>query len=310
MSPITGDRGLWHGSPVTHLRSADGATAIVADHGAQLLSWCPAGVPESLFLSTASKYGPHDAIRGGVPIIFPQFGERGRGQRHGFARISAWTPMPAQKDCSDCIDGNDGAAVMQLSLAGKIAAASMATTAVGELEYALMVEFRLGGTTLEISLTVENRSSATFNCHAALHSYLAVDDLTSARIDGLQGVAYLDQVAGSKESGNHSANDRTDPLAIIGEVDRIYGNVTAPVHLHTGSRVVRISQEGFSDIVVWNPGRGKGAQLADLQQHGYAEFVCIEAASVLTPLTLRPGASWIGRQGFQISKSGTVAATT
>ena len=120
-------------------------------------------------------------------------------------------------------------------------------------------------------------------------------DISTTTIDGLQGVGYLDQA-----SGGISVKGHTDALRINGEIDRIYGNVTAPVGVHTGSRKVQITQEGFSDMVVWNPGSEKGEQLEDLGKDGYRRFVCIEAASVLTPLTLEPGGAWTGIQHLNV----------
>jgi glucose-6-phosphate 1-epimerase len=39
-------------------------------------------------MSPKAKYGASDAIRGGIPICFPQFGPRGDLPQHGFCRKS------------------------------------------------------------------------------------------------------------------------------------------------------------------------------------------------------------------------------
>lgn len=44
-----------------------------------------------LFLSDEAVFSPPKAIRGGIPIVFPQFGGRGSLAAHGFARNSLWT---------------------------------------------------------------------------------------------------------------------------------------------------------------------------------------------------------------------------
>src|SRR5688572_13411679 len=46
--------------------------------------------PPILFLSEASKFEREQAIRGGVPVIFPWFGTREGQPMHGFARIHSW----------------------------------------------------------------------------------------------------------------------------------------------------------------------------------------------------------------------------
>ena len=139
-----GTRQLRDGVMVTHLQSRDGASAIVADHGAHLLSWCPAGGAEALFLSRTSAYGGSAAIRGGVPVIFPQFGALGSGQRHGFARNTDWRYRGAAFD--------DGAAVASWELdsaaTGVIEVAD--TTVVPG--FRLTCDMRLAAGTIDIGL--------------------------------------------------------------------------------------------------------------------------------------------------------------
>jgi glucose-6-phosphate 1-epimerase len=73
------------------LASADGARVRVLPYGAQVVSWRPApgapgGAGERLYLSARSGYRVGAAVRGGVPVIFPQFADSGPFGRHGFAR--------------------------------------------------------------------------------------------------------------------------------------------------------------------------------------------------------------------------------
>lgn len=72
------------------LTTSSGARAEIALQGAHLLSWIPEGGSERLFLSAASQFRSGAAIRGGVPVIFPQFGTFGSLPKHGFARILPW----------------------------------------------------------------------------------------------------------------------------------------------------------------------------------------------------------------------------
>ena len=61
-------------------------------HGAHVTSWKPArDHDERLFLSERSEFRAGTAIRGGIPVIFPQFAAEGPLPRHGFARTSEWT---------------------------------------------------------------------------------------------------------------------------------------------------------------------------------------------------------------------------
>src|SRR5579862_9781304 len=94
-----------------HLRSADGATAEIHRHGAHVTSWRPApGTDERLFLSATSEFRDGAPIRGGIPVIFPQFATEGSLPRHGFARTSQWT-------CESVTEDSDGYAAATFSLA-------------------------------------------------------------------------------------------------------------------------------------------------------------------------------------------------
>ena len=81
---------LFHGLPAVRLCAPNGATATVTLHGAHVVSWkSPAGV-EQLYLSPNTRFESGQAIRGGVPVVFPQFNTRGVLPRHGFARTCRW----------------------------------------------------------------------------------------------------------------------------------------------------------------------------------------------------------------------------
>ena len=279
-------RALWQGMPVTELRSPDGAFARIADHGAHVLSWIPAGGDDALYLSAASGYGQGVAVRGGVPIIFPQFGERGSGRRHGFARNSLW-----RLACAEIVQHE---AVARYVLDRRDTAPED-----WEHAFALAYEVRVAGGQLSLALTVSNPSPVAWACHAALHTYLQVGDLASVALQGLENLNYLDQTQDGRAFVQAPA-----PLRFTGEIDRIYADVSAPLLLTesggnsepAGTRAVRIAQEGFRDTVVWNPGAEKAAALRDLSPGGQTRFVCVEGAAVLQAIALAPGASWTGRQ--------------
>jgi glucose-6-phosphate 1-epimerase len=65
-----------------------GDSVFVAEQGAQVLSW-QAGGRERLYLSPTSACDGTMAIRGGIPVCFPQFNQRGTLPKHAFARSTA-----------------------------------------------------------------------------------------------------------------------------------------------------------------------------------------------------------------------------
>ena len=89
------------------LTHESGATALVYVYAAHLASWKTSDGDEQLFMSSKTEYGGGKAMRGGVPICWPQFSERGPGKRHGVVRNSdkwvvsrtATEPAPAVELC-------------------------------------------------------------------------------------------------------------------------------------------------------------------------------------------------------------------
>ncbi|RYH36479.1 MAG: D-hexose-6-phosphate mutarotase, partial [Alcaligenaceae bacterium] len=83
----------FHGQPVRALRLPQGDRVVVALHGAHVLSWETVGADgtaERLYLSPHALFDGHSAIRGGVPVCWPQFNMRGPLIKHGFVRNLPW----------------------------------------------------------------------------------------------------------------------------------------------------------------------------------------------------------------------------
>jgi glucose-6-phosphate 1-epimerase len=261
------------------LHAPDGALARITPHGAHVCSWIPAGGTEQLFLSRTFDFKAGAAIRGGVPIIFPQFASLGSLPKHGFARTAAWRLLRQGKDAS-------GAAEAALELRESIATLTL-------WPYVFRAEFtvKVHGRELEMTLTIDNSGDTSFSFTSALHTYLAVQDIGAAEVLGLQGLGYRDSAKGGAAGRQEEA-----ALRIEGELDRIYGQVPARLELQQPQGKLAIESRGFADAVVWNPGPAKGAALADLEQDGYRRMLCVEAGNILQPTTLAPGQSWSGSQ--------------
>lgn len=52
----------------------------------------------------------------------------------------------------------------------------------------------------------------------------------------------------------------------------------------------------FFFVVVWNPWDKKAKSISDLGDDEYKNMLCVQAACVENPITLKPGEEWKGRQ--------------
>jgi glucose-6-phosphate 1-epimerase len=261
------------------LDAGDGARAEIYQHGAHLTSWIPAGGVERLYLSRKALFRPDAAIRGGVPVIFPQFAGEGPLPKHGFARGLPWQLVAVAQT-------GQGAASASFRLED-----TDATRAIWPHAFRAELQVSIGGAALETRLSVENTGKSEISFTAALHTYIRVAEVGAVRLHGLNGLRYRDTAQGGTASV-----EQTHELRIEGEVDRIYFDAPARLELVDALGRMQIESDGFADAVVWNPGAQRAAALGDLDTDGYRNFLCVEAASIGIPLRLAPGAHWSGAQ--------------
>ncbi|HEX4510700.1 MAG TPA: D-hexose-6-phosphate mutarotase [Burkholderiaceae bacterium] len=267
----------FQGQPAVALRAPDGASAIVLLHGGHLVSWVPAGGVEQLYLSPASRFGEGESVRGGVPVIFPQFSARGPLPRHGLLRTRGWAFEEA------VVRGRHAQGVLRFE-------ANDETRAIWPHDFTAEITLSVSGRQLDIELAVVNTGAAPFEFQAALHTYLSVGDVLKAQLEGLQGARYEDSTTGQWQQ------QWGDVTTVIGEVDRIYADVGRELVLREMGRRLEIHASHFPDVVVWNPGAEKGAALPDLPEDGWLHMLCVEAGRILEPETLPPGEEWSGMQ--------------
>lgn len=268
---------LFNGLPSVFLTLPCGDSLRVLLHGAQVVSWI-AGGRERLYLSPASCFDGRSAIRGGVPICFPQFNQRGPLPKHGFARNLPWQAEPGA-------EGGPGRARLALHLHAGEASRQFWPRA---FKVALVLDLCPGSLTM--TLAVRNADTKPLEFTGALHTYLAVDDIATAQLQGLEGQPEWDAV-----TDRHARAART--LHFDGEFDRVYDAAQKPLYLLDGPWRLAIEQSAsWAQTVVWNPGPEKGAALADLPPDGHARMLCVEAAQVQQPITVPSGGTWRGWQ--------------
>jgi glucose-6-phosphate 1-epimerase len=269
----------WGQLPAVLLRSPSGAQAILTLYGAHVVSWQPEGRAEHLFCSAQSARDGSKAIRGGVPVIFPQFAERGAGMRHGFARVANWRLAGSN------VNGDKVSLDLHLTQ-DDLTDQQRAGFA---HRFRLVLRVTVVSDTLHIELDVDNHGDAPFLFACALHTYFAAD-ATQATLEGLHGASYTDQAGG----GTSHVQD-APLLTFERKLDRIYQCIEPLLTLRDGPRAVLLEQHGFADCVTWNPGADDARALADMADDEYRRFVCVEAAQI-APVSLAPGERWSASQ--------------
>ena len=268
------------GLPATELALPGGDRVVVAHHGAHVLSWVAAG-RERLYLSPTSIMDGQAAIRGGIPVCFPQFNMRGDLPKHGFARNLTWVASAPRLQTDQ--------AHLVLSLHDN---AQTRRWWDQSFEARLLIELTPGA--LQVELAVRNTDSKALNFSGALHTYFAVSDVAQARLLGLGGHAEWNAVT------NHHGTAAPE-LRFVGEFDRVYSAAPQGYGLIDGPHTLSIEQDmDWAQTVVWNPGAEKGAALTDMPPDGWQHMLCVEAAQVYEPICIPAGDFWQGAQRLRV----------
>jgi len=242
------------------------ARATLSIYGGQVLSYRPVTEDEDLlFLSASARYEAGKAIRGGIPVCWPWFGDDPEGQGrppHGFARNRPWAviateslPVGATKVVLELVDTDE-------------------TRTLWPHRFRLRIVITVGEC-LKLELVMQNRGEERMTISQALHAYFRVGDVSRVRVLGLDGVPYLDKVDDFIEKIQAGA------LVVNDETDRIYTGVTDVLVVDDLSlgRKVCIRLVGSNTAVVWNPWAEKAAAMSDLADEEYKRMICVEAAN-------------------------------
>jgi glucose-6-phosphate 1-epimerase len=240
------------------------ATAEVYLHGAHLTSWRPAGAEEVIFLSKQSQFAPARAIRGGIPVCFPWFRNKAddpKAPAHGFVRTKAWE--------LDSVEKLGDAVRVSLSTSS-----DEGTKAWWPYDFQLTHRLTIGAE-LKQELVVKNTGSKALRFEEALHAYYRVGGADTVRINGLEGVAYLDNMDDNREKGQQG------DIAFTAQTDRAYVDTTHPVEIMDPilRRRIRLEKQASRTTVVWNPWSTGAQSMADLGDE-WRTMACVEASNI------------------------------
>ncbi len=247
--------------------------AVIALQGAHIMSFQPAGKDDLLWLSPLTRLSDGVPIRGGIPLCLPWFGPGPDGKSmHGFARTSDWTVTAGE------LLPNDTTRLV-LELAG-----DASTSELWPHAFVFRLELEIGST-LKMTLEVNNHGIDSAPLAFAFHTYFSVPDVAKARVSGLDGTVYVDKIEA------FSRKTQTGEVTIDGATDRIYLDVPKRQTITAGARHLTIESEARC-AVVWNAW-DNDKNIPDLGAGNHVGYLCVERGDVADyAATLAPGGSY------------------
>jgi len=246
-------------------------------HGAHVTSWIPQDGSEGLYLSPNSLWQDGRAIRGGVPICFPWFGDKQgdpSAPAHGVVRTKSWE--------LESIERAEQGIVVTMSTASDDNSRKWSP-----FEFRLVCRVTFARE-LTLELTTTNVGPAPVSFEEALHAYFAVVNVESAFVQGLEGNRYIDK------TDNRTEKMQPDDIYLSGETDRVYLDTQQALRLFDPNqeRCINVEKQNSQTTVVWNPWVQKSIDLKDLGTDAWKHFVCIETSNVAPfAVELQPGDS-------------------
>ena len=267
--------------------TSERAELLIAQQGAQILSYQRVGEPPLLWLSDQAIFRQGKSVRAGVPVCWPWFGNLQRNPQavqamyrgeqapaHGLARAREWQLLGIE-EVGDGLRIEFELPEAQGDLPGWP----------HDVQLKLVVEL---GERLALSLTSRNMGNTPVTLSQALHSYFAVSDVCQARVEGVEGLGYIETLADWEQ------RQQQGPLGFAGETDRIYlatPQTLSIVDPHWQRRIT-LTSSGSRSAVIWNPWTERARELADMADDGWQRMLCIETANVWDDVVeLRPGAT-------------------
>ena len=285
--------------PIVITHAISGARCTIYPHGAHLTSYVDSSGREVLFLSRDAALDGSRAIRGGVPLCFPQFGRHDESMpQHGFLRNNFWREVPGSR-----IDDDDGGSrvSLELSLADAIRArGKTGDWGSEETEYDASFTYTvsINGSGFETTIVMENRGTTPWKkFQVLLHNYFSVRDGKAldggaCNVSGLGGYAVHDKVTGENSvlPPLLGPDDRPPLVTLPAEsvIDRVYapppGTVDLDLTVNAGpSNVLSLKARGEVDgvrvpvsAVIWNPHRDIAMAMADFGDDQYVDMICVE----------------------------------
>ncbi|XP_022918009.2 uncharacterized protein [Onthophagus taurus] len=258
-------------------------------YGANITSWRIRNI-EQLFVSTQAIADGKLAIRGGIPIVFPQYGPWQFGPHHGFARLMEWKIKQHPKK----LENRDIEAIVYLE-------ADYYSRSMWNFSFKAEYQIILQEYGIKLSITVFNQDKESLNFNLLMHPYIQVPNMVNTKIVGLEG-EFWDKTTDNLAEGV--------PIMKIYEfTDRVYKN-TRSTHILTNvmeNNKMKIEKENCPDTVIWNPGSENAKKFIDLLESEYARLICLATGHADQHLKVLPNESSTMKLSMHIMRDDILA---
>lgn len=269
---------------IKHTKS--GANCVLHKFGSHILSYQTGSGKPLIMLSKDAIMDGSAAIRGGIPLCFPQFGQPDKSYpQHGFLRRNKWSVLDGST-----FDNDDAAGIsLELELKDVTEARGDGTWgADSNLNVKCVFSVRIDDTSMTNTLTMENVGTEAFDFQVLLHTYYLVAngkalDNKLCNVKGFEGYVVDDKVSG--KTNTVGSDPVTIPDIII---DRVYtpprGKIDLNLSIAAGvDNVVELKATGYVDGakvpvsgVVWNPHKINAEKMTDFGSEQYNDMICVE----------------------------------
>ena len=243
-------------------------TAEIALLGGNVLSYRPTGHGPVLFRPAKRDYNRGDSFHGGIPVCWPQFGNRFSKDlpQHGFARKLVFEVRSSEY--------TEEKTEVTLGLKSDDETRKLWPH---DFDLALAVTVSMK---LNLKLVTKNTGAEPFDFSCGFHPYLLLRDRDLTSVKGLEGTTYFNGL--TQQAEVPQAGD----LRLDADTDHIFSLAASPKHefaiVDPGlRRAIALVSSGNTKAVVWNP--GPGGKLADFEPDDWKKFICVE------PVTDWPG---------------------
>lgn len=266
----------------------DDAEVVVAEQGAQVLSFRQGDSTPIIWLSEDARFERGQPVRGGVPVCWPWFGDLSRNP----APVRDAYQGPESAPAHGLVRSIDWALTYQEC---DVSSANLTLTCPAEHALPgwphaveLSLHIRLDASGLHLSLTSHNQGDTPVALSQALHSYFTISDIHQVSVEGLDGRPYIETLEDWQQ------RQQQGDLTFEGETDRIYLNLPQVLCLRDSGlkRCIRLETQGSRSAVLWNPWIAKAQRLSQFADDAWQRMLCIETANVMNDMVvLEPQAS-------------------